>query len=245
MTFGRTDKAKVEPLNTLLTSVQQDSPDPGVVVVKIFTKSHYLPWGSFRYRYLDITTLSVGTLTTQFSLAQLQLYRLLLYSPSQIILPWETEGDGLKIYPVLMQTLWESSEEEHHLSLLCHCHSPLSPPIPIEMWPCKPKKHSVSASPWGNYKRLPKTRLSLNGGWPSNWKGWPRIMRTSNSRLFRDKRTNGLGLVSRWTPPSGRSSLRWFRLIQWGFFHGFSSPLPSPVLVPNAQWVRHSLPSWI
>ena len=27
----------------------------------------------------------------------------------------EGEGDGLNIYPFLMETLWESSEEEHHL----------------------------------------------------------------------------------------------------------------------------------
>ena len=26
------------------------------------------------------------------------------------------EGEGLKSYPFLMETLWESSEEEHHLS---------------------------------------------------------------------------------------------------------------------------------
>ena len=29
----------------------------------------------------------------------------------------------------------------------------------------------------------------------------------------------------------------------WGFFHGFSLLLPHFVLVPHAQWVKHSLPS--
>ena len=81
--------------------------------------------GSFGSPYLDVTTLSVGTLTTQFPLAFLYLHRLLPYSPTQVVLPQEKEGDGLNIYPVLVETLWESSEEEHHLSPSL----PLSVPI--------------------------------------------------------------------------------------------------------------------
>ena len=83
--------------------------------------------------------------------------------------------------------------------------------------------------------------LSVNGGWPLHWKGWPKIMRTSNSWWFRDKRSNGLGWLSRRTPPSGRSSVRWVRPIWWGFFHGFSPLLGSLVLVPQAHWMEHSL----
>ena len=114
--FCRTDQAKVEPSDAFSTLVQWESPKPGVVVVNVFTNSSHLPWGSFGPPYLDITTLSVGALTTQFPLAWLCLHRLLPYFPTQILLPWEKEGDGLKIYPVLMEILWESSEEEHHLS---------------------------------------------------------------------------------------------------------------------------------
>ena len=106
------------------------------------------------------------------------------------------------------------------------------------MQACKPKKGSVLASPWGNYKKLPKPKLSLNRGWPLNWKGWPKTTRTSDLGWLRDKRTNGPGWLSRWTLLSGRSFLRRVGLIQWGFFHSFS-----PVLVPHAQWVKHSLPS--
>ena len=126
----------------------------------------------------------------------------------QVILLWEKEGEGLNIYPFLIETLWESSEEKHCSSLICNCQSPSSPPIPIDMQAHKLKKHSPSALPWGNYKKPPKPMFSLIGGWPSNWKGWPRIMRTSNSGWLRNKRTNGSGWLSRYTPPSGRSSLR-------------------------------------
>ena len=79
--FCRTDQAKVEPSNALLTLIQWDSPGPGVVVVKVLTNSLHLPQGSFRSPYLDVTTLSVGTLTAQFPLAWLWLHRLLSHSP--------------------------------------------------------------------------------------------------------------------------------------------------------------------
>ena len=85
--FCRSDQANVEPLDALLTSVQQDSPKPGVVVVKVFTNLHHLLWESFGSPYLDVTTLSVGALTTQCPLAWLHLCRLLPYSPTQIVLP--------------------------------------------------------------------------------------------------------------------------------------------------------------
>ena len=62
-TFCQFDQVKVEPLDVLLTLVQQDLPQPSVVVVKIFTSSPYLLWGSFGSPYLVITPLSVGAST--------------------------------------------------------------------------------------------------------------------------------------------------------------------------------------
>ena len=75
--FCRSDQAKVEPLDTISTLVQWDSPMSGVVVVKVYTNSPYLPCGSFNPPYLDVTTLSVSTLTTNFPLSLLCLHRLL------------------------------------------------------------------------------------------------------------------------------------------------------------------------
>ena len=48
-TFCHHDQVKVEPLEALSTLVQRDSLEPCVVVVKIFTNSPYLPWGSFGF----------------------------------------------------------------------------------------------------------------------------------------------------------------------------------------------------
>ena len=70
-TFCRSNQVKVQPSDTLSTLVQQDSPKPGVLVVKVFTNSPHLTLGSFGSPYLDITTLSVVTLTSQFPFALL------------------------------------------------------------------------------------------------------------------------------------------------------------------------------
>ena len=109
--FCRSDQVEVGLSDALSTLVQWDSSKPGVVVVKVFTNLPYLPWGSFGPFYLNITTLSVGTSTTQFPTCLVHMHRFLPYSPIQVILPQEKEGDGLKIYPFLLETLWESLEE--------------------------------------------------------------------------------------------------------------------------------------
>ena len=49
-------------------------------MVKVFTNSCHLPWGSFGSPYLEVPTISAGTLTAQFPLAQLHVHRLLLHS---------------------------------------------------------------------------------------------------------------------------------------------------------------------
>ena len=55
--------SEVEPSLTPLTLVQQDSHELAVVVIKIFTNSPYLPWGSFGFSFLDISTLPEDTPT--------------------------------------------------------------------------------------------------------------------------------------------------------------------------------------
>ena len=118
------------------------------------------------------------------------------------------------------------------------------------MWVCRQRKGSASILPWGNYKQLPRLRLSLNGGWSLNWKGWLRIMRICRPRWFRSKRTvdrmvqkkrsNGPGWLTRWTPPQGGPL--WDESGQFSETSWFLSLLQVLVLVPHTQWVKHSLP---
>ena len=99
-TFYRSDQAKVEPSDTHSTLVQWDSSKPGVVGVKVFTNLPHLPKGSYGSPYLDITTLSVSTLTTQLPLALVCLCRLLPCSCTQVI-PFEREkGRWAKNLPI-------------------------------------------------------------------------------------------------------------------------------------------------
>ena len=56
-TFCCHDEAKVEASKALSALHQHDLPEPSVVVVMRFTNSPYLPWGSFGFLYLDMTTL--------------------------------------------------------------------------------------------------------------------------------------------------------------------------------------------
>ena len=127
-TFCHHDWAKVESSAVLSTLCQQDSLKPGVVMVRIFANSPCLPLGSSSFLNLNVTTLSLGMLTTQFSLDQLCLWQLLPSSSTLVVLPHEAEDEELKVYLILQETLWESSEVDQHLS------DPtvlLGPPIPF------------------------------------------------------------------------------------------------------------------
>ena len=154
---------------------------------------------------------------------QMCLCRLLWYSSTQVILPWEKEGNRLKAIPFLKEALQEGSGEDHCLSPLYQCQSPPPPSTFIEMWAHRLRRQSASTQPWGSWKWLPRPGLSL-------CKSWPGIGRTSGPRW-----------LSRWTPHSWRSSPKWVKPIWWGFFLGFPSPLPFKVQVPYVLWVKHSL----
>ena len=96
--------------------VSKNSLKLSVVVVRIFANSPYLPWRSFSLPYLDVTALPEGALAAQFPSEWLCLWCLLLYSQTHVILPCEEEGEKLKVYPILQEALWDSSEERHCLS---------------------------------------------------------------------------------------------------------------------------------
>ena len=70
-TFCYYDQAKVESLEMLSILQHRNFSKLSVVVVKIFSNSPYLHWGSSNFFYLHATILSLGTWTTQFPLDQL------------------------------------------------------------------------------------------------------------------------------------------------------------------------------
>ena len=104
-TFCCHNQAKIEASKALSALCQCDSPEPSVVVVRRFTNSPFLPLGSFGFLYLDMTTLSGGASSAQFPLDQLCLCRLLPYSDTKVVLPWEEGEEGLKVYPFFQESL--------------------------------------------------------------------------------------------------------------------------------------------
>ena len=115
-TFCHHDQAKIEASDAFSNLHQHDPLDPSMVVVRRYTNTHYIPHGTSCFLYLDMRTLSRGASSTQFPLDWLHLCRLLPFSEIEVILPHEEGQLGFKVYPYSQEVLWESSEEEHHLS---------------------------------------------------------------------------------------------------------------------------------
>ena len=125
-TFCHHDYVKVEPPEVLSTLVQQDSPKPSVVVVKIFTNSPYLPQGSFSFPYLDVTSLSVGATTTQFPLAWLCLCRLPFILPLRLSCHIRGRKRGSKSIHSTKKHCGKVLRSTITCLILCCCQSPSS-----------------------------------------------------------------------------------------------------------------------
>ena len=60
MVFCYPNQAKIEACDALSTLHQCDSSEPGVVVVRRYSNTLYIPWGTAHSFYLDMDTLSRG-----------------------------------------------------------------------------------------------------------------------------------------------------------------------------------------
>ena len=162
---------------TLSTLVQQESPETAVVVTKIFINSPYFPQGSFGLPFLDVATLIVDSSTYWFLLSWLHLCWLLLYSPTEVILPKEKEGDRLRVIPFTKEVLWESSIEDHWLSSLVSLSVPATSSCDNKDESTQTAKNLTSEWPWGGCKQLLKLRPSSSGTCVVNRKSWLRNKR--------------------------------------------------------------------
>ena len=96
-TFCHHDQAKMEASDALSALCQHDSPEPSVVVVRRYTNTPYIPWGTSHFVHLDVSTLSGDASSAQFPLDWLHLHRLLPFSESKVVLPHEEGEVGLKV----------------------------------------------------------------------------------------------------------------------------------------------------
>ena len=251
-TFCHHDQAKVEPSEVLSTIHQCNSPEPSIVVVKIFTNSPYFPWGSFSFPYLDVTTLLAGMLTTQFPLAWLHLCRILSIHP----LRWSCNMGGMtrscKVYPFLWKALWESSEEDHCLSepvLLLVPHYFFSPHWE-ESSQTEEELGLSSALTW--LHSITQAKAQLEWELAHEWESWPGNMRTNGLGWPWNMRTGESGWPKRWMQPSKKPSLKQSWLTQSGYFPNVSPP-PILTLFPYVTWVgngyhhaiKELMPQWL
>ena len=99
-TFCCHDQARMEASNALSALCQCDLPKPSMVVVRRYTNTPYIPWGTFHLLYLDMSTLLGGTSSTKFPLDWLCLHKLLLFSDTDVVLPQKEGEVGLKVFPI-------------------------------------------------------------------------------------------------------------------------------------------------
>ena len=97
--FCHHNQNKMEACDALSALCQHDSPEPRVVVVWRYTNTLYIPQGTTRLLYLDISALSRGPTSVQFPLGYLCLQRLLPYSKNEVLLPYKEGGMDSKCTP--------------------------------------------------------------------------------------------------------------------------------------------------
>ena len=155
--------AKVESLEVLSTLCQWDSPKPRMVVVRIFANSPYIPWGSFGLPYLDVTVSSRGCISQPIP------FRLTVpLAPAPLLLNthypavWRGRGKKLKVYPILQEALWESSEEEHCLWFLPLGSFSFPSSLFSKMRVHRLRRSLALAQLWCTYNTLPGPKSSLS-----------------------------------------------------------------------------------
>ena len=201
--------ATSDPLSALH---QLNSAQPSVVVVRRYTNTPYIPWGSSHLLYLDMSTFSGGASSTQFPLDQLCLCRLLPFSDTEVVLPQEEGEIWLKVFLHFWEALWQSSEEEHHLS------NPISLSVPSlafhPHWEEAPRQREDWAftQPSSFYKTPIKPELSWNVSWLRKHRRWLKDMTIHGSNRPGGMRGSKHEWLSRQMPPFRRYFPRWVQL---------------------------------
>ena len=124
-TYHHHNQAKMEAFDALSTLHQYDSPEKSMVVVR---RSPTLPISPVGPPISP--TWTWGTSSAQFPLDWLHLCRLLPFSDTEVVCPQEEGEMGLNMFPYFQEALWQSSEEEYHLSNLISLLVPSLAPHP-------------------------------------------------------------------------------------------------------------------
>ena len=116
MTFCSCNQVKMEASEVLATLHQHDSPKPRVFVVRRYTNTPFIPWGTSRLLYLNVSDLPWGASSAQLPLDCLHLWKLFPFSKTEALLPHEEGEMGYRTYLFSWEVLWKCSEEADYLS---------------------------------------------------------------------------------------------------------------------------------
>ena len=129
-TFCSHKQTKMVASEALPTIHQHDSPTPRVFMVRRYSNTPFIPHGTSRLLYLNVSDLPQGTSSTQFPLDCLCLQKLLPYSKNEALLPHEEGEKGYRTYPLSPEVLWKCCKEPNHFSNLVSLSMPLPAPPP-------------------------------------------------------------------------------------------------------------------
>ena len=118
MVFCHPNQAKIEACDALSTLHQCDSLGPSVVVMRRYSNTPYIPWGTSHSLYLDVVTLSGGTFSAQFPQDRLHLH--------WGVAPMSGGGREAGNIPPSSRDSVGGFKREHHLSGLISLLVPMS-----------------------------------------------------------------------------------------------------------------------
>ena len=199
--FCQPDQSKMEASDAVYALHQHDSPDPGVVVVRRYINTPYIPGGSSCLLYLDVSTLSGGASSTQFLWDWLCLCRLLPFSGTEVVLPWEEGEIRLKVFLHFQEAFWQSSEEEHCLCNLISLFVPLLAPHPHQEEGTQTEGGSGFHLPSSFYKMSIKPELSWGVSWSRKHRRWLKDMMIGRSNRAGGMKGGKHRWLSRQMPP--------------------------------------------
>ena len=99
-------------------------------MVRRYINTPFIPQGTSRLLYLDVSDLPRDASSAQFPLNHLHLQKLLPYSKTEVLLPHEEGEIGYRTYPLSQEVLWKCSKESCHLSNPVSLSMPSPAPAP-------------------------------------------------------------------------------------------------------------------
>ena len=216
---------------------------PSMVVVRRYTNTLYILWGSSCLLYLDVSTLSGGASSAQFPLDWLHLCKLLPFSDTECGLASRRGRDGVEsVSPIPRGSMAKLRSMSTASLIWFHFWSPCWPFIHVKKRAPRQREDWAFTQASSFYKMPIKLEHSWNVSWSRKHRSWLEDMKISRSN--RPGGTRGGG--HRWLSLSrGIFSGEFSRLHQVTalvhFLHSFPTITWAEWWPPPHNWMRMSM----